>query len=74
MPGKKVEDAFGHARFLRIAEIGKPVPASNPLSGAVQVPAKVEIEIKGQRKIVDFTPFVRPPHGQPDRRVISGGI
>ncbi len=74
MPGKKLEEGFGQAKFLRIIEIGKPAPAPNPLMEALQVPAKVEIEIKGQRKVEDFSAFVRPPHGQPDRRVISGGI
>jgi hypothetical protein len=72
IPGKKLEECFGEAKFLRIVEIGKPV-ANAPMK-ALRVPAKVEIEIKGRREIQDFSPCVRPPAGQPDRRVICGGI
>jgi len=74
VPGKELERAFGQARFLRILEIGKPVPAPNPPMKALRVPAKVETELKGRRQVEDFSPFVRPPYGQPDRRVICGGV
>jgi hypothetical protein len=73
-PGNRLKEVFGGIKFLRIIEVGKPAAAPNPRMEALLVPAKVEIEIKGERKIEDFSPFVRPPYGQPDRRVISGGI
>ncbi len=72
MPGKKLKEGYGEIKFLRIVEIGKPEP--NPATKSLRVPAKVEVEIKGAREVKDFSPFVRPPYGQPDRRVISGGI
>jgi hypothetical protein len=74
VPGKKLEEGFREIKFLRVMEIGKPAPAADPRTEALRVPAKVEIEYKGQRKVEEFAPFVRPPHGQPARRVISGGI
>jgi len=72
VPGKKLKEGYGDIKFLRIIEIGKPAP--EPSMKALRVPAKVEIEIKGRREVQDFSPFVRPPYGQPDRRVVSGGI
>jgi hypothetical protein len=72
IPGKKLEEGFGEAKFLRIIEIGKPV--ANASMKALRVLAKVEIEIKGKREVQDFSPYVQPPAGQPERRVICGGI
>jgi hypothetical protein len=72
VPVKKVKEGLGEIKFLRIVAIGKPAP--DPSHKALRVPAKVEIEIKGRREVQDFSLFVRPPYGQPDRRVISGGI
>ncbi len=75
MPGKKLKDDFGEMKFLRIIEIGKPAPSwLFWLNKALLVPVKVEIEIKGRRQVRDYTPFVRAEHGQPDRRVLCGGI
>jgi hypothetical protein len=73
-PGTWVKEHFGEIKFRRIVEIGKPGPAWNPLLKALKVPARVEVEVKGQREVRDFSPAVRPPYGQPDRRVICGGI
>jgi hypothetical protein len=72
VPAKKLKEGFGPIKFLRIIEIGKPAPA--PSVQALRVPAKVEIEMNGRRREEEFLPFVRQPYGQPDRRVISGGI
>jgi len=74
MPGKKLEEAFGQGKFLRIIEVGKPAPDWIPWTKSLRVPVKVEVEIKGRREIQDFSPGVRPAFGQPDRRVICGGI
>jgi hypothetical protein len=71
-PAQKLRAGFGEIKFLRIVDIGKPTP--NPSIKALRVPAKVEVQIQGQTKVEDFSPFVRPPYGQPDRRLISGGI
>jgi hypothetical protein len=73
-PAKWVKERFGNIKYLRVIEVGKPAPAWNPLMKALRVPVKMEIEVKGERKVESFTPFVRPPSGQPDRRVICGGI
>jgi hypothetical protein len=74
IPGKNLKERSGPIRFVRIIEIGKPVPAPNPCMQALRVPAKVEIEIQGRREVKDFSPLVRPAFGQPDWRVIDGGI
>ncbi len=72
MPGTKLKEGYGETKFLRIVEIGKPVP--NPSTKSLRVPAKLEIEIKGRREVKDFSPLVRPLYGHPDRRVINGGV
>lgn len=63
-----------HLRVVHIVEIGKPVPKVN--SGSMEVPVKIEfkMELSNPRQVHEFSPFVRPPHGQPHRRVICGGI
>jgi hypothetical protein len=74
-PGSRMKELFGNTKFLRIVEIGKPAPDwLYRLTKNLRVPAKVEIEIKGQRQIREYSPLVRPPYAQPDRRVINGGI
>ena len=79
MPGEKLKENLGGIKFLRIIDIGQPTPpdvlirALQGSSKSERVPAKVEIEFKGRREIRDYWPFVWPPYGQPDRRVISGG-
>jgi hypothetical protein len=74
VPGEKMKERCGHFKYLRIIEIGRPAPAPNPLLEALRVPVKVEIEIEGRRQVKTFSPFVRPPAGLPDRRVITGGF
>jgi hypothetical protein len=74
IPGAKLKEGFGAVRFVRIVEIGQPRPAPNPLMKALQVPARVELEVQGRRQVESFSPFVRAPEGHPDRRVICGGI
>jgi len=71
---KKMKEtlAHEHVRFLRIVEMGTPVP--HPESKTMEVPLKIELEATPGKSVRQFTPFVRAPHGQPDRRVICGGI
>lgn len=71
---KKLKETLAHqnVRFLRIVEMGKPVP--HPESNTTEVPVKIELEMTPGKSVREFSPFVRPPHGQPDRRVICGGI
>jgi hypothetical protein len=59
-------------KFLRIVEIGKPVP--HPETKDTEVPVKVELEMAGRNGVQHFSPFVRPVFGQPDRWEICGGI
>ena len=72
IPDKALKERFEETKFLRVIELGKPAP--NPSMKALRVPATVEIEIKTRREVKDFSPWVRPAAGQPDRRVICSGI
>ena len=71
MPAEKMKEFFGRLKFLRIVEIGKPMAGQHPDKGALQVPAKVEMEVNGQKTVKEFSPFVRP---ESKRWVICGGI
>ncbi len=73
-PADKMKEMLGRFKFLRIVEIGKPLAGKHPDPAAVQVPAKIEWQANGQQEIHEFTPYVRPVYGHPDRRVICGGI
>jgi hypothetical protein len=76
IPAEKLEEGFGRITFLRIVEIGKPTP--HELTKSLRVPVKVEWEMKqdgkSEKQIREFSPFIRPVYGQPDRWEISGGI
>ncbi len=79
-PAEKLKERLGEVKFLRIVEIGKPTPppvlirALQAPDKSLQVPAKVEIEIKGRREIRDYSAGVRALARQSDRRVIFNGI
>jgi hypothetical protein len=78
MPAEKMKEVFGRLKFHRIVEIGKPLAGKHPDPTALQVPAKVEVEgmrdKAGTKEVHQFTPYVRPVHGRPDRWDICGGI
>ncbi len=75
IPAVKMKEMFGRFKFHRIVEVGKPVAGKHPDPTALQVPVKVEWEVNGQKKeIHQFTPYVRPVYGHPDRWGICGGI
>jgi len=79
-PAEKLKERLGEVKFLRIVEIGKPTPPNALIRAlqapdtSLQVPAKVEIEVKGRREIRDYSAGVRALARQSDRRVIYGGI
>jgi hypothetical protein len=79
-PAEKLKEHLGEVKFLRIVQIGKPTPpgalmrALQAPETSLQVPAKVEVEIKGRREIRDYSAGVRALARQSDRRVIYGGI
>jgi hypothetical protein len=78
LPAEKMKEMFGRFRFLRIVEIGKPVAGKHPDPTALQVPIKLEWEGSGdkagKKEVKEFTPYVRPVYGHPDRWDICGGI
>jgi hypothetical protein len=78
MPAEKMKEMFGRFKFLRIVEVGKPLAGKHPDPTALQVPIKVELEGTGsnvgRKEIHQFTPYVRPVYGRPDRWGICGGI
>jgi hypothetical protein len=73
MKNLKPEFERGHVKVARLVEIGPPVP--RPGSGTMEVPVQVEFQFTGAiRQVRQFSPFVRPVEGQPDRWEICGGI
>jgi hypothetical protein len=70
---KGLKHDLERVRFLRIVELGKPSAA--PVAGSVEVPVKVEFQLKGSsREVRQFSPAARAAEGQPDRWQIIGGI
>jgi hypothetical protein len=67
----KIKEFFQHYKVLRIVEVGKPAPC--PETDRLEVPIKVELEMKSER-IKEFRPYIRPVYNQPDRWTICGGI
>ena len=75
MPADKMEEMFGHIKFLRIVSIGKPAPHPIPATGGVVVPCIVEIEVNGKTGEQKFDRLgVRQVYNQPGRWTIFGGI
>lgn len=74
IPAEQLKKLFERhpARFLRIVEIGEPLAGKHPDKRALQVPVKVEIEVNGEKKIQDFSPYVRAEDA--GRWTICGGI
>jgi ATP-dependent DNA ligase len=71
---KKLKETLEHehVKFLRIVEVGKPVPHSE--NGTTEVPLKIELEATAGKQTREFSPYVRPVYGHPDRWGICGGI
>ncbi len=69
---KSFEEGYKRNKYLRIVEIGEPVP--DPKTGTSKVPVKIELEVKSFKGVRQFRPYIRPVHGQPDRWNICGGI
>lgn len=67
----KVKELFDQYKVVRLVEVGKPVPY--PESKRLEVPVKVELEMKNER-VKSFTPHIRFVYNQPDRWEIIGGI
>jgi hypothetical protein len=73
MKNLKAEFERGHVKVARIAEIGRLLV--RPQSGTMEVPVQVELQFTSAGKQVrQFSPYVRPVQGQPDRWEICGGI
>jgi hypothetical protein len=66
----RFEKMHSQVKYVRIVEIGQPVP--DVKSGSSKVPVKIEMKKSGNK--ATFTPFVRPVYGHPDRWGICGGI
>jgi hypothetical protein len=73
---KNVKQFFRpNVAVVRIIEIGTPTPQVEGGTTTSKLTIKVEVQITSLPKEVrEFSPFVRPVHGQPDRWGISGGI
>lgn len=66
----RFEKMHKRVKYLRIVEIGEPVQDAKV--GASKVPVKLEFELRSTQR--EFTPYVRPVHGHPDRWGICGGV
>jgi hypothetical protein len=71
IPGEDLKNSLEKAqlKILRVVEVGKPTPHSETQS--LKVPVKVEVEMGGEKKIMDFSPLVRKEEG---RWTICGGF
>jgi hypothetical protein len=67
----EVKEFFEYYRVHRIVEVGKPAPL--PETDRLEVPIKVELEMKSERNR-EFLPYIRPVYNQPNRWEICGGI
>ena len=75
IPADKMQEGFGHIKFLRIISIGPAGPHPKPKTGGLVVPCTVEIEKDGQ--ISEWKPEclgVRQVLNKPGRWTIFGGI
>ncbi len=75
IPADRIQQGFGHIKFLRIVSIEQPSPHPIPETRGLVVPCTVEIEKDG--KISEWRldqVGVRQVYNQPDRWTIFGGI
>jgi len=73
-PAERIQEKYGHIRFIRIVSLGEPV--LNPATTELRVPYVVEIEENGiiteWKTKHNYIP-VRQVHGQPGRWATTGG-
>jgi hypothetical protein len=75
IPADRMQQEFGHIKFLRIISIGSAGPHPNPKTGGLVVPSTVEIEKDGQISELKLERLgVRQVFNQPGRWTIFGGI
>jgi len=75
MPADKMEQGFGHIKFLRIVSIGDAGPHPIPETRGLVVPCTVEIEKDGEISEWKLDSLgVREVFNQPGRWTIFGGI
>jgi len=72
IPVEFIEKQLGKKNFIRVVSIGKPTPSDR--NNSLRVPCKYEIELDGEKSVVQSHPYVRPVFGQPGRWTIDGGI
>jgi hypothetical protein len=75
IPADKMQEGFGHTKFVRIISIGPAGPHPNPKTGGLVVPCTVEIEKDGEISEWKLERLgVRQVFNQPGRWTIFGGI
>jgi len=75
IPADKMQQMFGHIRFLRIVSIGKAAPHPNPKTGGLVVPCVVEVEKDEEISEWKLDRLgVRQVYNQPGRWTIFGGF
>ena len=75
MPGDRMQQEFGHIKFLRIISIGPAGPHPIPATKGLFVPCTVEIEKDGKISEWKLDRLgVRQVYNQPGRWTIFGGI
>jgi hypothetical protein len=64
---------MSRTKLIRIISIGEPVHRPDkPKEKGLAVPCKVEMSVKGETSVQDFSPWVRPVYNQPERWDIFG--
>jgi len=58
-PEEWMKEHYGNTTYLRIVSIEKPTTHPNPATQALRVPCHIEIEMNGQKKVVDYYLDVR---------------
>lgn len=76
MPGAFMKKRLAETgyKFVRIESIGEPYPHPDAGTEGIMVPCKVELELKGEKKVEEFTPGIRPVYSQRDRWALFGGF
>ncbi len=75
LPAEKIQEGFGHMKFIRIVSISPPIAHPNPATKGVVVPCTVEVERNGQISEWNLQRLgVRQVYNQPGRWTIFGGI
>ena len=72
IPVEFLEKQLGKTKFVRIISIGEPEPSER--NNSLRVPCEYEVEVDGEKSVVESHPYVRPVFGQPGQWTIDGGI